>query len=82
MFNGGGKLSSEVKNFLSACIHSSLSLLPQLEMSEVKTHHREVVHEVHPSVLTAGSTSQLFLGAFFSLKEMKSKFLFSGTVVG
>lgn len=35
----------------------------------------------HTSVLTAGTTSQLFLGAFFSVREMQSELLFSGTVV-
>lgn len=61
-------------------VFAVLSLsFPNFEIPEMKTHHCEVVHEAHPSVLTAGNTSQLFLGAFFSLREMESKFLFSGT---
>lgn len=55
---------------------------PNFEIAEVETHDCEVFHGAHLSVLTAGSTSQLFLGAFFSLREIKSEFLFSGTVVG
>ena len=87
------KLSSGVKNFLRkkewlggevGCISSYLAFLPQLyKITKMKTHNCEVVRGAHPSVLTAGSTVELFLGAFFSLREMKeSKFLFSGSSVG
>lgn len=64
-------------------VFAVLSLsFPNFEIPEMKTNHCEVVHGAHPSVLTAGSTSQLFLGAFFSLREMESKSLFSGTPAG
>lgn len=69
---------------LVGCISSYLIFLPQLyNTTKIETHHCEVVHGAHPSGLTAGSTLELFLGAFFSLREMKeSEFLFSGSPVG
>lgn len=54
------------------CISSYLAFLPPLyKITKMKTHHCGVVHGAHPLVLTAGSTLKLFLGAFFSLREMK-----------
>lgn len=86
-------MSSGVKNFSEEngvvvgiawlYLQFSFSLsFPNFEISEMKTPHCEVVHGAHPSVSTAGSTAQLFFEAFFSVREMESKFLFSGTSVG
>lgn len=50
-------------------LYLQFSLFTSPTSQEVKTHHCEVLHGAHTSVLTAESSSQLFFGAFFSQRK-------------